>query len=122
MKTSHSGNFFDWLLRFGLITFIASLLFEVLRGTEYEGDNWLWFARIFSLVVFFIISILILLLNKKRYLLFGFFFVLVGSLYKILMILTSGKNLIEIPVFFLLICVSVYFYTRNQRNKNTLHR
>jgi hypothetical protein len=122
MKYSHSGNIFDWLLRLGIIAFIASLLFDILRGTEYQSDNWLWFARIISLVFFFIISIIILLLNKKRYLLFGFFFVFIGSLYKILMILAFDKSLSEIPVFFLLICIAVYFYTRTQRNKNVLHR
>jgi hypothetical protein len=122
MKYSHSGNIFDWLLRLGIIAFIASLLFDILRGTEYQSDNWLWFARIISLVFFLIISIIILLLNKKRYLLFGFFFVFIGSLYKILMILAFDKSLSEIPVFFLLICIAVYFYTRTQRNKNVLHR
>lgn len=122
MKFSHSGNIFDWLLRFGIIGFIGSLLFDILRGTEYESNNWLWFARIASLVVFFVIAIITLLLNKKRYLMFGFFFVFVGSLYKILMILTLGKNLNEITVYFLLICVSIYFFTQTQRKRNVLHR
>jgi len=122
MKYSHSGSFFDWLLRIGIIAFVASLLYEILQGTEYQSNNWLWFARIISLVFFFIFSIILLLLNKKRYLLFGFFFVFVGCLYKILMILAFDRNWTEIPVYLLLICISVYFYTRTQRNKSVLHR
>jgi hypothetical protein len=122
MKFSHSGNIFDWLLRFGIIAFIASLLFDILLGTKYQSDNWLWLARISSLVIFFIISITILLLNKKRYLQVGFFFVFIGSLYKILMILALDKSLNEIPVFFLLICISVYVFTQVQKRKNVLFR
>lgn len=122
MKYSHSGNFFDWLLRLGIIAFVASLLFEMLNGTEYQSNNWFWFARIATLIVFFIFSVTLLLLSKKSYLLFGFFFVFVGSLYKILMVLAFDKNWTEIPVYLLLICISVYFYTRTRRNRNVLHR
>lgn len=108
----------DWMLKIGIIVFIGSVLLEVYISQIPENEFWLWTLRIFLLVIFVVVSAILLGLDKMNYYIFGFFLVLVASLYKIVTIASFTVNFNEIPVFILLIAVSIYFLTKTIRTRH----
>jgi hypothetical protein len=119
MEASHRiNNFIDWMLKIGIIVFIGSVLLEVYLSQTPDNEFWLWTLRIFLLVFFVVVSAILLGLDKKKYYIFGFFLVLVASLYKIVNIASFTINYFEIPVFILLIAVSFYFLTKTIRTRH----
>jgi len=116
MDASRTSNVvIDWLLKIGIVVFIGSIFFEVLKDQSPGNDFWFWTLRIFLLTLFVVLSAVIFGLSKKNYYVFGFFLVLVASLYKIVTIASITFNYSEIAIYVLLIAVSFYFLTKPGR-------
>ncbi len=117
METSKSTKFFvDWFLKIGIILFIGSVLFEILIQLKPDNEFWFWTLRIFLVALFAGLTVVIVALGRMEYYIFGFFLTFIASLYKIINILNVTSGYTEIPVFILLIAVSVYFLTKSSRS------
>ncbi len=117
METSKSTKFFvDWFLKIGIILFIGSVLFEILIQLKPDNEFWFWTLRIFLVALFVGLTVVIVALGRMEYYIFGFFLTFIASLYKIINILNVTSGYTEIPVFILLIAVSVYFLTKSSRS------
>jgi hypothetical protein len=120
MDASRTSNLvIDWLLKIGIVVFIGSIFYEVLKEQKPDNDFWFWTLRILLLTLFVVLSAFIFGLSKQNYYVFGFFLVLIASLYKIVTIASITFNYLEIPIYILLIAVSFYFITKPGR---THHR
>ena len=96
--------------------FIGSIFYEIIKDQKPDMDFWLWTLRIFLLVLFVVLTAVIFGLSKAKYYVFGFFLVLVASLYKVVTIASITLQYIEIPVYLLLSAVSIYFLTKPGRS------
>ncbi len=116
MENSQATNIIiDWLLKFGIVLFLGSIILEIILQLKPNNDVWFWALRIILVVLFVGLAAIILSLDKLEYYVFGFFLVLIGSFYKIITIVAATFHFIEIPVYLLLIAVSIYFLTKTSR-------
>ena len=115
-RTSYSA--IDWFLKIGIVLFIGSILFEILKEQKPDLNFWFWTLRIFLLVLFVVLAAVIFGLSKAKYYVFGFFIVLVASLFKIVTIASISFQYTEIPVYLLLVAVSFYFLTKPGRTRH----
>jgi len=112
------NNLIDWMLKIGIIVFLGSVLLEVYTNQTPDNEFWFWTLRILLLVLFVVLSAVVLVLDKLQYYIFGFFLVLMASLYKIVTIASFTTNYYDIPVYVLLIFVSIYFLTKTSRMRS----
>jgi hypothetical protein len=104
-----------FMLRAGVILFVFSLLFEIGIGIESGYDFWNYFLQIILLIIFIGLSIILLVIGKSKFEVFGFFLVLTGSLYSIFNILFTKGIRAELSLHFLLVAVSLYFISKSRR-------
>lgn len=107
----------EWMLKIAILIYVFSFFFEIMRGINFEIDFWNGFTKIVLLVIFLIIAIVLLSLERENYETFGFFLVFIGALYKIFYSLFVQGIITELGVNILLIAVSFYFITKPIRNK-----
>jgi hypothetical protein len=103
------------LLRIGVVLFIFSQLFDIASGIQSGSEFWDYFLEIILMLIFVGLSIIILALEKPQFEVFGFFLVMLGSLYAIVSILITKGIRSELCLHFLLIAVSIYFILKSRR-------
>jgi hypothetical protein len=106
------------ILRIGVILFVFSQLFDIGIMIESGSDFWDYFLQILLLLIFLGLTVIILVLDKPQFEVFGFFLVLTGSLYSIFNILITDGFRSELSLHFLLIAVSVYFILKSRRSNH----
>jgi hypothetical protein len=104
------------LLRIGVVLYVFAQLFEIAMDIQSGSDFWDYFLQIILLLIFVGLSIIILSLDKPQFEVFGFFLVLIGSIYSIINILITRGFHSELCQHFLLIAVSVHFILKSRRN------
>ena len=118
---SNSKAFFTALvymgLRAGVILFSAALLFDFGKDPGFYDTVWNVLTQIIIGVLFLFILAICIFTGKSQFDVVGFLFVLLGSIFKILMIFIEQRQLLEIPIYFLLIAVALYFQTKNRRSQ-----
>ena len=116
---NNSKNFFTTLiylgLRAGVILFSAALLFDFGRDPGFSEKTWNLIIQILFGVLFLLIVTVCISTSKTRFDSAAFFFVLLGSILKVLMIFINGGPILEAPIFLLLTAVAFYFMTKSQR-------
>ncbi len=113
-----SNNFIDWLLKLGVLLFVGSVFYELGLDIDFENDFWFLTVRIILIILFVGITGLVFVLSRSNFNFIGFLLVFIGSIYKILEILTNFQNLADIPVFLLLIIISFYFISKTNRSRH----
>jgi hypothetical protein len=103
------------LLRIGVILYVFSQLFDIATGIESGSDFWDYFLEILLLLIFVGLSIIILALDKPQFEVFGFFLVLIGSIFSIFNVIITKGIRSELGIHFLLIAVAVYFILKSRR-------
>jgi hypothetical protein len=103
------------LLRIGVILFVFSQLFDIATGIESGSDFWDYFLEILLLLIFVGLSIIILALDKPQFEVFGFFLVLIGSIFSIFSVIITKGIRSELGIHFLLIAVAIYFILKSRR-------
>jgi len=103
------------LLRIGVILFVFCQLFDIATSIESGSDFWDYFLEILLLLIFVGLSIIILALDKPQFEVFGFFLVLIGSIFSIFSVIITKGIRSELGIHFLLIAVAVYFILKSRR-------
>ena len=106
----------NWLLRIAIIFFIFPFFYDNYININLEQSFWNWIVKILLIIFFIGLSLTIIFLKKSRFYNLGFFFVFIGSFYKILDIAFQTGLSFEQINYFLLIIVSIYFMSKTDRS------
>ena len=104
------------ILRIGVILFVFSQLFEITKSIQSENEFWNYFLHIALLLIFLALSVFIIVLDKPKFEVFGFFLVLTGSMFSFLSILFTEGLRSDLSLHFLLIAVSIYFILKSRHS------
>ena len=104
-------------LRVGIISFLFAFFYEMIGESDSMTPFWEDIANVGTLVAVAAASIILLVLDKRKFEVFGFFLVFVISLYRLFLILFIHGFRFEIATHFLLIILSLYLVTKPFRKK-----
>ena len=109
----------EWILKFGVIFFVASLFFESYIIDTLGAVGGLSLGFLIKAIFIIIFGIFLSILEKNIFKIAAFATIIIGSLFKILIYISqSDFNLLkitELADYVLLICVSVYYLQRHFR-------
>ena len=107
----------EWILKFAVIFFVASLFFESYIITTLGAVGGMSLGFFVKIIVIVIYGIFLSVLEKNMFKIVAFTTIIVGSLFKILIYISQHDfNLLkitELADFILLICISVYYLQRH---------
>ncbi len=106
-----------YLLKLGVIVFLLPFLNDFVFSIDFEGSFPNYFVQGVIIILFLIIFGIIIIINNDNFNLFGFFLIFIASTYKILFFLFIEQDISTIPVYFLLLLISIYFMTKSNRKK-----
>jgi len=104
-------------LRVGIIAFLFAFFYEMIGESDSMTPFWEDIQNVGTLVAVAAASVILLVLDKRKFEVFGFFLVFVISLYRLLLILFMSGFRYEIATHFLLIILSLYLLTKPFRKK-----
>ncbi|MCF8228634.1 MAG: hypothetical protein K9G58_03535 [Bacteroidales bacterium] len=107
----------NWLLRLGVIAFFIPILIEYWKNPGFEEEAWFWTARIVYVLIFLLIVIICIVLNRLKFYNYGFSLVFVASLYTIVDTYYKYGITEKHAVYFLILVASFYFMTKTERLK-----
>lgn len=103
------------LLRIGVILFVFSHLYETGLSIQSNNDFGNYFLEIILLLVFVGLSVVLIVLSKTKFEVFGFFLVFIGSLFSLLNTLFTNGIRPELSIHFLLLVVSINYFLKSRR-------
>jgi hypothetical protein len=102
-------------LKFGVVLFMGGVLYTIFKDPGFDESFWNGFFQVVTVVAFIAFAVLSFALSRHNFNIFGFFGVVVASIYHIFHILFTNFKYDELPDYLLLIIVSLYFMTKNER-------
>ena len=109
----------EWILKFGVIFFVASLFFESYITNTLGAVGGMSLGFLVKIIVVIIYGIFLSVLEKNIFKIAAFATIIVGSLFKILIYISQTDfnilKISELADFILLICISVYYLQRHFR-------
>jgi len=105
-------------LRFGVIAFLFSFFYELIGDSDPNSPFWEDILSVGGLVAVVAASVILLVLDKRHFEVFGFFLVFVISLYRVLAILFEFGFRHTISIHLLLIILSFYLLSKPFRTKH----
>lgn len=105
-------------LRVGIIAFLFAFFYEMVGDSDSMTPFWEDIANVGTLVAVAGASVILLVLEKRKFEVFGFFLVFVISLYRLFLILFQHGIRYELATHFLLIILSLYLLTKPFRTKH----
>ncbi len=107
--------FILWLLKIAVIIFLLPFFYNLTKSVNIDIEFWNTLVKILIIIAFFGLSILLLVIRKSVFYIFGFLLVFVISIYQIIFLLSQKGLNSEISLYFLLAAVSFYFMTKYSR-------
>ena len=101
-----------YFLRFGVIIYLAGVIWQLARHPGFEISFWNDFTQIVAAIVYILLIILVLAAPKHDFNILGFFFTALGSFSLILKDIFSRGIFSNLPTYVFIIIVSFYFMTK----------
>ncbi len=101
-----------YFLRFGVIIYLAGVIWQLARHPGFEINFWNDFTQIAAAIVYALLIILVLAAPKHNFNILGFFFTALGSFSLILKDIFSRGIFSNLPTYVFIIIVSFYFMTK----------
>ncbi len=114
-KMKDLGTLTDWLIKFAIILFILPVFYDAFQNMDIGSSFFNTLIKILIVVIFITLSIILCVLGKRNYRIFGFFGVLIVSFYKFLEVFFSSGIQAELVAYILLMAISIHFLTRSNR-------
>lgn len=123
-KRSTSSIVFEWLLKISVVFFLFSVFYNVFHLINKIDNNfWEITFRLLLSIVFGVLGILTITLRRKNFRTFSFLVVFIISVFKIITYIANyGFDIEIIPVYILLIVVSLYLLYKASEHSSTSHR
>lgn len=103
------------MMRFGVILYVFSVLFPYINDPGFEETFWSWSLRWFLIIVQAAVTLLILMIKRSDFLVYGFFIIFLASIYNLFLTAVGPEPLPDLFGHFLAATVAVYFMTRDMR-------
>ncbi len=109
-KRSSSSVVFEWLLKISVVFFLFSVFYNIYYLIDkIDKSFWQLTFKILLSVIFASLGILTIALRRKNFRTFAFFVVFIISFFRIITFIANfGFDIEIIPVYILLIVVSLY--------------
>jgi hypothetical protein len=123
-KRSTSSLVYEILLKAGVVFFLFSVFYNVFFLTSKVQNNfWETTLKVIIVVIFFALSLITSALRRKNFRSFAFFVVFITSFFKIItFIANEGFDIEIIPVYILLIIMSLYLIYKASEHSSSSHR
>jgi len=109
----------EWILKFAVIFFVASLFFESYIVTTLGAVGGFSLGFMIKVIFVLIYGIFLSVLEKNVFKIAAFATIIIGSLFKILIYISQYDfnflKITELADFILLICISIYYLQRHFR-------
>jgi magnesium-transporting ATPase (P-type) len=109
----------EWILKFGIIFFIASLFFDSFITETLGNIDAIKIGFIVKIIIISIYGILLSVLEKNVFKIVGFASVIIGSVFKILLYISQDHfsiiHITDIADYILIITISIYYLQRHFR-------
>ena len=123
MKTqSTSSMITEWVLKVAIILFVFKIFYHNPEESFFEGKFLSGLLEVLKFVLFFTVSMGILVFKKDTFKLIGFIIIFLGSFYYLLQILSDGFITFKYMEYLLLMAVALYNLIRVSKNKNRRKR
>ncbi|MFH1118296.1 MAG: hypothetical protein V1775_00640 [Bacteroidota bacterium] len=104
-------------LRVGIIAFLFAFFYELIGESDSMAPFWEDVANVVTLLLVTAASVILLVLDKRKFEVFGFFLVFVISLYRLFLIVFLYGFRHEMASHFLLIILSLYMLIKPFKKK-----
>lgn len=104
-------------LRVGIIAFLFAFFYEIVGESDSMTPFWEDITSVITLIAVVAASVILLVLDKRKFEVFGFFLVFVISFYRLLLVIFIHGIRYELATHFLLIVFSLYLLTKPLRTK-----
>lgn len=105
-------------LRIGIIAFLFAFFYEIVGESDSMTPFWEDIANVGTLVAVVAASVILLVLDRRKFEVFGFFLVFVISLYRLLLILFQHGIRYDLATHLLLIIFALYLLIKPFRSKH----
>jgi hypothetical protein len=103
---------------FGVILYIFSVLFPFINDPGFEETFWSWSLRWFLIIVQAAATLLIMVIKRSDFLVYGFFIIFLASIYNLFVSAVSSNPFPELFSHFLAATVSVYFHDPRHEDRD----
>lgn len=116
------GNFEKYLsklvtfmLRMAVIMYFFAAIYPFLIDPGFESTFGAWSVRWVLIILIGAITLLFFILKKAEFYMYGFFLVVIVSIYQMFTALTGIRSITELFLHFYVLSTAVYFVTRDLR-------
>jgi hypothetical protein len=123
-KRSKSSIVYELLLKIGVVFFLFSVFYNVFElTTRIQNNFWETTLKVLVIVIFFTLSLIAVALRRKNFRSYAFFVVFITSVFKIItFIANEGFDIEIIPVYVLLIIMSLYILFKASEHSSSHRR
>lgn len=123
-KRSTSSLVFEILLKAGVVFFLFSVFYNLFHLTASVQNNfWETTLKVITVVIFFALSLIASALRRKNFRSFAFFVVFITSFFKIIIFVANqGFDIEIIPVYILMIIMSLYILFKASEHSSSHRR
>lgn len=113
-----------FMLRLAAIMYFFTALYPFLVDPGFESTFGAWSVRWILIILLGAIILAFFILKKSEFYVYGFFLVLIVSIYQMFASLTVSRSITELFLHFYVLSTAVYFVTRDIRTQygNGRHR
>lgn len=104
------------LMRIGTIAYLFSVLYPFIQEPGFSITFWDWSMRWLLIILLGAAGLLILVVERKYFLVYGFFVVFLAAMFKMFMVLLKPLPIPEVFTHFMIATVAMYFVTRDIRS------
>jgi hypothetical protein len=118
------GKLVTFMLRMAVIMYFFAAIYPFLVDPGFESTFGAWSVRWILIILTGAITLLFFILKRSEFFMYGFFLVLIVSIYQMFSALTTSRSIPELFLHFYVLSTAVYFVTRDLRTNygNNRHR
>lgn len=123
-KRNTSSVVFELLLKVGVVFFLFSVFYNLYHlTTKVDNSFWETTLKVITVLIFFTLSLIASALRRKNFRSFAFFVVFITSFFKIItFIVNEGFDIEVLPVYILLIIMSLYILFKASEHTSSHRR
>ncbi|PKP51905.1 MAG: hypothetical protein CVT92_11480 [Bacteroidetes bacterium HGW-Bacteroidetes-1] len=106
------------LLRFATIVYIFAVLFPFIVDPGFQNTLGIWSVRWILILILGSISLVLFIITRSQFYIYGSFLVLVAAYFRSFFILTTENPMPELFFHFYVVAASIYLITHDLRVKS----
>lgn len=116
------NNLVTLLLRMAAILYLFVVVYPYIVEPGFENTFGIWAVRWILIILLAAATLILFMLRRAEFLLYGFFLVFIAAFYQLFVTLISNDPLPGIFVHVYVSITAIYFITKDLRSSHTHHR